>query len=770
MKNSNQLKLKKKLKELKKKLKLETKKKKINKKSKFKKEEEKFRRTPNKRVRAKSKITTSKKNTFGSQRRLDIKRIEYKGLRKNIDKKSSLFPPGSISCREITKSRKLTKLVDSNKNKSRKKKNKKFTNKLPKVIEDKNEESKVNKGKYVTNPKQRIFKKIFDDSMQIKKYGTLKMFKKPLISAFNKKKIIFKKNKKKVKKKKKKSKIVNRNVIQHCSKSTRIIRAEGEMKRSMVNHQRSIILEKIESTSSKEIAYDDEFEKQLLRNSKEKEFQKILQKKVETSVGLTQLKQNIKDIFHDTSPNSWILIFQTSLDFYLIEKEIGNGSFGQVFKAIQILTNTQVALKKICKNTIRLKGVEEKIQREIKILKNLNDHPNVVRLIEEFEDSEYYYLVFEYLPEGDLVTYFRRNNLFCENELKRFFYKILEGLNHIHLKGVIHRDIKPENILLDSTLSPKIADFGISTIFRKKQSIRDTGGTPIYLAPEVIRAEGDVCFNTDVWSCGILLYLLAVGDVPFKADEVQILYGKILNDPFDITKKIENEDVTSELGDLIAHMLIKDPRHRYSLKKCMKHPWFWPHNKNFGKSNRRKSQMDRSKSQNCSINNSNLLSKNSFYLLKSDIQGNLVLGRNMKKANNMPTFNNINSCKKIPFLNNGLKMPSQGGGRLRSFKNLDRETIQKKSKTFKQKVQNFDKILNSSTEIMNTNSRNFKSQRKIKRTKLNDQEINEIKVSAVLTFLKESGFPQKYITDTVFEKDKQFTHIKSCFDQFIESL
>ena len=165
-----------------------------------------------------------------------------------------------------------------------------------------------------------------------------------------------------------------------------------------------------------------------------------------------------------------------------------------------------MALKKICKKTIRSKGVEEKIQREIKILKNLNDHVNVIRLIEEFEDMDYYYLAFQYLPKGDLVTYFRNNELFEEDKLRQFFYQILEGLRHIHLKGVIHRDIKPENILLDSNLSPKIADFGISTIFRKKQPVYDTGGTPIYLAPEVIQAKGEVCFNTDVWSCGILLF------------------------------------------------------------------------------------------------------------------------------------------------------------------------------------------------------------------------------------------------------------------------
>ena len=185
--------------------------------------------------------------------------------------------------------------------------------------------------------------------------------------------------------------------------------------------------------------------------------------------------------------------------------------------------------------------------------------------------------------------------------------RILEGLRHIHLKGVIHRDIKPENILLDSNLSPKIADFGISTIFRKKQPIYDTGGTPIYLAPEVIKAKGEVCFNTDVWSCGILLYLLSIGDVPFKADQVQNLYEKILKDPFDISEKIKNNEVSKKLANLISKMLVKNPETRYTLTKCMMHPWFSPYNKNFGRARRKNSRIDRSKSQNCSISGSRFI-------------------------------------------------------------------------------------------------------------------------------------------------------------------
>ena len=745
------------MKELKKKLKLETKvTKKTSKKGKLKKMEAKNRKTPNKKIRAKSKI--NKTNPMFSHRKLEVKGLD--GLMtKNIKKKKAKkFNFGS--CKQIIGYMDFSKNPEKGKLKSKKLNKSKYRSGLKSVNEDIKEQFKQSKGNFfITNHKKTINGFPYDS--QSSKFVKLKK----TMNRMAKKSVIGKKPAKK--KKAKKTKLEVKNSKKLNSKSSRVIMKSGLKKSDLKNMQQSINIDKISSVSSKEIGFDNEREKKFLKTAKEKQYKRLLNEKVHSSIGLHKVRQNIKEIFHDTSPNSWILIFQTSLDFYLIEQEIGNGSFGKVFKAIQILTNTQVALKKICKATIRLKGVEEKIQREIKILKNLNDHPNIVRLIEEFEDSDFYYLVFEYLPEGDLVTYFRRNNLFCELELKKFFYQILQGLNHIHLKGVIHRDIKPENILLDSKLSPKIADFGISTIFRKKQLITDTGGTPIYLAPEVIKAEGDVCFNTDIWSCGVLLYLLAVGDVPFKADEVQVLYAKILNDVFDITDRIDNEDVTPELGDLIGHMLIKNPRHRFSLGKCMKHPWFWPHNKNLGKVNSRRSQMDRSKSQNCSINTSKIFSKKSMHLIKSDIQESF---RGQKGVSGNPSsFKNINSCKHIPFLSNNL-INEKISGFQKSMHNFERQTVQKKSKTFKKTVQNFDKIFNSSTEIMNTNSRNFKSQRKIQKTKLNEEELQEIKVSVVISFLNESGFPMKYITDTVFEKDKQFTHIKSCFDQLIESL
>lgn len=137
-------------------------------------------------------------------------------------------------------------------------------------------------------------------------------------------------------------------------------------------------------------------------------------------------------------------------------------------------------------------------------------------------------MVFEYVSEGDLVKYFKVNPLLEEDHLKRFFYKILKGVDYLHENQIIHRDLKLDNILIDRNMNPKICDFGISSVYDPNKKIIDTGGTPAYLSPEVIKAEGNVNLKSDIWSLGILLYLLGYGVVPFQAKNMQSLYNKII--------------------------------------------------------------------------------------------------------------------------------------------------------------------------------------------------------------------------------------------------
>jgi serine/threonine protein kinase len=125
---------------------------------------------------------------------------------------------------------------------------------------------------------------------------------------------------------------------------------------------------------------------------------------------------------------------------------------------------------------------------------------------------------------------------------------------YLHKNKVIHRDIKLDNILLDSNLKPKICDFGISNLVETNEKIFDTGGTPAYLAPEVIKAEGDVSYKSDVWSLGVLLYLLTFGVVPFKSNDMQKLYNKIIIGKFRFPTF---QGVSRHQIDLISKMISK---------------------------------------------------------------------------------------------------------------------------------------------------------------------------------------------------------------------
>jgi serine/threonine protein kinase len=760
LKSISNIKLKKTLDIMKRKLKVPTFEKHMKaKKFKNKKINEKPKKFDKKEKRAISNMRTKGRPEFPSQRMIFERNPLNNLMGFKFSKRDDLNH--KYSCRTIQTKNKLTFNSEKQKKKKKAKPESKLKDFLDKIKErSSNDKSPVAKKKNIGNNKK--FKSKFDMKFNSGKRMT-KMLKNLKGSGWGYKRSKTPKKKTKKKKPKKKKKKIKSKAIMNTHSMIKSFRQIRPGTSNVPRPQNSIVLEEIRSVSSKEVIFDDQLERDIIKKKKYSEFKENLARKVESCDEFERVVETVKDTFQDTSPNSWMLIFQTSLDYYHIEGEIGKGSFAKVYKAKQILTNTSVALKKICKKTIRLKGVEEKIQREIKILKNLNDHPNIVRLIEEFEDEEFYYLVFEFLEKGDLVSFFKTNDLFKGEQLKEFFYKILEGLKHIHMKGVIHRDIKPENILFDSRLRPKIADFGISTIYRKKHPIKDTGGTPIYLAPEVIENKGEICFNTDIWSCGILFFLLAVGDVPFKADDVQVLYGKILNDPFKIPKNMRNQEMNEGLDDLLKGMLMKNSKKRWTLSKCMRHPWFRPYNKNIRKKKLIRESNNRSKSQNLSANNSKSLTKSKLLSFASDLKERLMNPGQAKRNDSQLRKGDIQSCRKIPFgMFQGLepRLPNA----------IERQTIQKKTKTEKKKIDNFDTFFNSSTEFITTNSKNFKSQRKIKKLTLAKKELDELKVTAVIDFLTECQFPKKYILDTVFAKDKQFTHIKSCFDQLIESL
>jgi serine/threonine protein kinase len=187
-----------------------------------------------------------------------------------------------------------------------------------------------------------------------------------------------------------------------------------------------------------------------------------------------------------------------------------------------------------------------------------------------FEDHRNIYIVLEYYPHGDLITFFKDKELLPEDELRMLFLKIVIGIERLHRHKIIHRDIKMDNILLDKNYEPVISDFGISSVYHPGQPIMDTGGTPAYLAPEVIKADGGIGFKTDVWGLGVLLFALAYGHVPFEGEDIQDLYRTILIGRFKFPSRSR---CSPELADLINRMIVVETRRRYGIADVLKHPW-----------------------------------------------------------------------------------------------------------------------------------------------------------------------------------------------------
>lgn len=261
---------------------------------------------------------------------------------------------------------------------------------------------------------------------------------------------------------------------------------------------------------------------------------------------------------------------ETSLHFYQVIKLLGKGSFGKVYLGLQRLTNRLVAIKCLEKSHFKDESTKRKILSEVKILKKLLGHPNVVKLLEVFENKKYVFFVTEYATNGDLLKYAKTHNFVEEHEAKYMFYQIAMGLSYIHQQNIIHRDVKLDNILVDEANRCKICDFGVSRQIDPKEMINEQCGTPAYLAPEIIKDEGYKGFGVDIWSLGVLLFCLLTGHMPFKASTIEELHKKILEGKYEFP---ENPKLTPEAMDLVSNMLVLDPGHRFTIGEVVRHDW-----------------------------------------------------------------------------------------------------------------------------------------------------------------------------------------------------
>ncbi|KAI3760700.1 hypothetical protein L1987_51098 [Smallanthus sonchifolius] len=255
------------------------------------------------------------------------------------------------------------------------------------------------------------------------------------------------------------------------------------------------------------------------------------------------------------------------LSNYRLGKTLGFGAFGKVKVALHILTGIKVAIKLLERQSIN-DSDGERVKREIKIMRLLS-HPHIVRLFEVIETQSTIYLVMEYMNSGELFDYITENRRLEENLARHFFQQIISGVESCHLHMVVHRDLKPENLLLDSKGNVKIADFGFANVMRDGHLLKTSCGSPNYASPEVISGNLYAGPEVDVWSCGVILYALLSGGLPFDDEIMTVLFAKIKGGIFTCPNYFS-------LGarDLITRMLITDPVNRISIPEIYKHPWF----------------------------------------------------------------------------------------------------------------------------------------------------------------------------------------------------
>ncbi|CAM4761815.1 unnamed protein product [Rotaria magnacalcarata] len=253
---------------------------------------------------------------------------------------------------------------------------------------------------------------------------------------------------------------------------------------------------------------------------------------------------------------------------YILNETLGTGSFGKVKKAYHQLTRHTVAIKIVNRTKIKQLDVVGKIRREIQNLR-LFRHPHIIKLYQVISTPTDIFMVMEYVSGGELFDYIVKKGKLTEAEARPFFQQIISGVDYCHRHMVVHRDLKPENLLLDDASHVKIADFGLSNMMKDGELLKTSCGSPNYAAPEVVSGELYAGQEVDIWSCGIILYALLTGTLPFDDDNVQVLFKKIRSGIFPVPDYLNPSVV-----DLLQKMLTVDPVRRATIKEIREHEWF----------------------------------------------------------------------------------------------------------------------------------------------------------------------------------------------------
>lgn len=261
---------------------------------------------------------------------------------------------------------------------------------------------------------------------------------------------------------------------------------------------------------------------------------------------------------------------------YEMGRLLGQGTFAKVYHGKNLDTSESVAIKVINKDHVKREGLMDQITREISVMR-LVRHPNVVVLKEVLATKRKIFFIMEYVRGGELFAKVLKGKL-SEDLARKYFQQLISAVDYCHSRGVSHRDLKPENLLLDEDENLKISDFGLSAL---PEQLRNDGllhtqcGTPAYVAPEVLRKRGYDGTKADIWSCGVILYVLLAGYLPFQDENMMKMYCKVFKAEYQFPPWFSTESKR-----LISKLLVADPGRRISIPAITRVPWF---RKNFTK-------------------------------------------------------------------------------------------------------------------------------------------------------------------------------------------
>lgn len=286
---------------------------------------------------------------------------------------------------------------------------------------------------------------------------------------------------------------------------------------------------------------------------------------------------------------------------YLLLQTLGEGEFGKVKLGIHVQWGEEVAVKLIRRGNVDTVVRLSKVEREIEVLRvrfsvfsflfwspthwfgsQTLKHPNIVRLYDVIETDKYIGIILEYASGGELFDHILAHRYLKERDAAKLFSQLISGVWYIHQKKIVHRDLKLENLLLDRNRNVIITDFGFANRFEHKADdlMQTSCGSPCYAAPELVISEGlYVGSAVDIWSCGVILYAMLAGYLPFDddpanpdGDNINLLYKYIVSTPLSFP-----DYISTEARELLSMMLVPDPTRRANLDSVMRHPWLSVH-------------------------------------------------------------------------------------------------------------------------------------------------------------------------------------------------